>query len=137
MEITELGCAGHLIVANRCQWKRHTQVGKYRISSIGNYYLETKKFQAFNEVVVTNPEQVLESENLDYFTESGKAYLNKASTITGKESVVYTERGFHDSKAKVVFCYMNQVVACCPPIFFFKSECCQVFSSNFIIKIAS
>ncbi len=34
----ELGCAGHLIVANSCRWKRHTQVGNYRISSIGDYY---------------------------------------------------------------------------------------------------
>lgn len=35
----ELGCAGHLIVARYCRWKRHTQVGKYRVSSIGDYYL--------------------------------------------------------------------------------------------------
>lgn len=35
---TELGCAGHLIVASRCRWHRHTQVGLFRISSIGNYY---------------------------------------------------------------------------------------------------
>ncbi len=70
-------------------------------SVIGNYYLETKKFEAFENVVVTNPDQVLESENLDYYTESGKAYLNKASTITGKESVVYTEKGFHNSKLKI------------------------------------
>ena len=35
----ELGCAGHFIAANRCRWKRHTQVGNYRISSIGDYYL--------------------------------------------------------------------------------------------------
>lgn len=34
----ELGCAGHLIVSSRCRWKRHTQVGNYRISSIGDYY---------------------------------------------------------------------------------------------------
>lgn len=34
----ELGCAGHLIVARYCRWKRHTQVGKYRVSSIGDYY---------------------------------------------------------------------------------------------------
>lgn len=34
----ELGCAGHLIVSNSCRWKRHTQVGKYRVSSIGDYY---------------------------------------------------------------------------------------------------
>lgn len=37
-ERIELGCAGHLIVADSCQWKRHTQVGKYRVSSIGDYY---------------------------------------------------------------------------------------------------
>jgi hypothetical protein len=34
----ELGCAGHLIVSNKCRWKRHTQVGNYRVSSIGDYY---------------------------------------------------------------------------------------------------
>lgn len=38
MKPIELGCAGHLIVANSCRWKRHTQVGKYRISTIGDYY---------------------------------------------------------------------------------------------------
>jgi len=37
--ITHLGCAGHLIVADRCRWRRHTQVGTaYRVSSVGNYY---------------------------------------------------------------------------------------------------
>src|SRR5689334_9034385 len=35
----ELGCPGHLIVARYCHWRRHTQVGNYRVSSIGNYYL--------------------------------------------------------------------------------------------------
>ena len=34
----ELGCAGHLIVASSCHWRRHTQVGDYRVSTIGNYY---------------------------------------------------------------------------------------------------
>jgi hypothetical protein len=38
MKPIELGCAGHLIVANSCRWKRHTQVGNYRISTIGDYY---------------------------------------------------------------------------------------------------
>lgn len=38
----ELGCAGHLIVASRCRWKRHTQVGDYRVSSIGNYFPDHK-----------------------------------------------------------------------------------------------
>lgn len=36
----ELGCPGHLIVAGKCRWRRHTQVGKYRISSVGDYFPE-------------------------------------------------------------------------------------------------
>lgn len=42
-KITELGCPGHLIVAGSCRWRRHTQVGKYRISTLGNYYVNGKK----------------------------------------------------------------------------------------------
>ena len=43
MERIELGCAGHLCVAARCGWKRHTRVGDYRISSVGNYYPDGEK----------------------------------------------------------------------------------------------
>jgi hypothetical protein len=34
----ELGCPGHLIVARKCAWRRHTQVDNYRISTVGDYY---------------------------------------------------------------------------------------------------
>jgi hypothetical protein len=34
----ELGCPGHLIAASYCHWRRHTQIGNYRVSSIGNYF---------------------------------------------------------------------------------------------------
>lgn len=34
----ELGCAGHLCVASSCHWRRHTRVGDYRISTLGDYY---------------------------------------------------------------------------------------------------
>ncbi|AOW19705.1 OstA-like protein [Urechidicola croceus] len=70
-------------------------------STTGNYYLETNKFQAKNNVVVTNPDQILETNHLDYYTDTGKAYLYDASTITGEESVIYTEKGYHDSKSKI------------------------------------
>ena len=36
--IRELGCAGHLCVSHRCRWKRHTQVGLYRVSTLGDYF---------------------------------------------------------------------------------------------------
>ena len=41
--ITELGCAGHLIVSRHCHWRRHTQVGKFRVSTVGDYYLDHKR----------------------------------------------------------------------------------------------
>lgn len=44
--IKHLGCPGHLCVARYCRWHRHTQVdgpgGSWRVSSIGNYYLNDK-----------------------------------------------------------------------------------------------
>lgn len=37
--ITELGCAGHLIVAGSCRFRRHTQIGdSYRVSTVGDYF---------------------------------------------------------------------------------------------------
>lgn len=34
----ELGCPGHFICANDCRFRRHTQVGNYRISTVGDLY---------------------------------------------------------------------------------------------------
>lgn len=34
----ELGCAGHFIASAACQWRRHTEINGYRISSVGNYF---------------------------------------------------------------------------------------------------
>ena len=35
----ELGCPGHFVGAKNCRWRRHTQVGTYRVSSVGDLYL--------------------------------------------------------------------------------------------------
>ena len=78
MEITiiELGCPGHFIAADSCRWRRHTQVGKYRISTIGNYYNSKEERQklgadkdSFFESMVfeTTNEQQKESENCGCF----------------------------------------------------------------------
>ena len=67
----------------------------------GNYFLKTNKFQAFNEVNVTNKDSELESEHLDYFTSTGIAYLFGPSTITSEENTIYTERGKHNSKTNI------------------------------------
>ncbi len=36
-ERIEIGCAGHFIGSADCQWTRHTRVGAYRVSSVGEY----------------------------------------------------------------------------------------------------
>ncbi|MCF6297754.1 MAG: hypothetical protein L3J08_07205 [Flavobacteriaceae bacterium] len=67
-------------------------------SNTGNYFLQNKKFQAFSDVVLTNPEYVLNSNHLDYYTTDGKAFLYGPSTITSKTNFIYCEKGFYDTK---------------------------------------
>lgn len=70
-------------------------------SKVGKYFLENNKFQALSKVVITNPDHVINTNHLDYYTDSGRSYLYKPSTIKSDKSLIYTERGFHDSKTKV------------------------------------
>jgi len=70
-------------------------------SDIGNYYLENNKFQALSDVQLTNPDYVLESNHLDYYTDSGKAFLYGSSTITSDKNFIYCEKGFYDTKQNV------------------------------------
>lgn len=70
-------------------------------SKIGKYYLETNKFEALSEVEITNPDNRVVSEHLDYYTDTGIAHLYGPSTIYGEESTLYSEKGFHDSKNRI------------------------------------
>ena len=66
-------------------------------SQIGRYYMNAKKYQFTQDVVLVNPEYTLNTERLDFFTENGHAYLFGPSTIIGETSNVYCERGFYDT----------------------------------------
>ncbi|WP_391595023.1 OstA-like protein [Winogradskyella sp.] len=66
-------------------------------SQIGRYYMASKKYQFVQDVVLVNPEYILNTERLDFFTENGHAYLFGPSTIKGEASTVYTERGFYNT----------------------------------------
>lgn len=70
-------------------------------SNKGNYFLDNKKFQAISDVVLVNPDYVLKSNHLDYYTNSGEAFLYGASTITSKENFIYCEKGFYDTKQNI------------------------------------
>ena len=67
-------------------------------SKNGVYSTVEKKFTATTNVVVNNPENKLESNHLDYFTESGQTYFYGPSTITTKESIAVAKKGFYDTK---------------------------------------
>ena len=72
-------------------------------SKNGNFYLENKKFTATTRVTVVNPEHHLESNHLDYYTNSGLTYLYGPSTITNtkNDNKIYCERGFYNTKTDV------------------------------------
>jgi len=65
----------------------------------GRYFMKLNKYSFLNDVVITNPEYTINSEQLDFYSESGYAYLYGPSTIKSETSTVYCERGFYDTRA--------------------------------------
>ena len=66
-------------------------------SKIGRYYMSNKKYQFVQDVVLVNPDYTIESDQLDFYSTSGHAYLYGPTTITSEESKIYCERGFYDT----------------------------------------
>lgn len=69
-------------------------------SKIGRYFMELKKYQFLDSVHIKNPEYILDSEQLDYYTTSKNAYMYGPSTIIGETYKIYCERGFYDTKVE-------------------------------------
>ena len=67
-------------------------------SKKGRYYVKEKKYQFLTSVVLTNPEYIIKSNHLDYYTSNGGSFLRGPSTIIGKDNFIYTENGFYNSK---------------------------------------
>nr|WP_274474417.1 OstA-like protein [Mangrovimonas aestuarii] len=67
-------------------------------SRIGRYYMDTQKYKFVDNVVLVNPDYTMETQQLDYYTETGYAFMYGPSTITGEESKIYCERGFYDTQ---------------------------------------
>ncbi|MGY5847612.1 OstA-like protein [Salegentibacter sp. HM20] len=67
-------------------------------SNIGRYFMEADKYSFVSNVVVTNPQYTINSEQLDFYGETGHAYLYGPSTIESETSTVYCERGFYDTR---------------------------------------
>nr|WP_236002781.1 OstA-like protein [Luteirhabdus pelagi] len=67
-------------------------------SRIGRYFAESKKYQFLSDVKIKNPKYTVNSPQLDFYSESGHAYLYGPSTIVSETSTVYCERGYYDTR---------------------------------------
>lgn len=79
-------------------------------SKSGRYIVGQKKYEFRTAVVLTNPQYVIKTNHLDYFTNSGHSYLFGPSTITGKENYIYTEKGFYNTKANKAHFVKNSYI---------------------------
>ncbi|WP_397363314.1 OstA-like protein [Olleya sp. R77988] len=66
-------------------------------SRIGRYYMNQKKYRFVDNVKLVNPDYVLKTKTLDYYSDNGHAYMYGPSTIVGDSSKIYSERGFYDT----------------------------------------
>ncbi|WP_240462956.1 OstA-like protein [Mesonia aquimarina] len=79
-------------------------------SVIGRYYMQQEKYSFVNDVVVTNKDYIINSQQLDFYTNTGHAYLYGPSTITSDQSKVYCERGFYDTRNDKGYFVKNSTV---------------------------
>ena len=69
-------------------------------SNRGKYFMNEKKYRFISNVRITNPEYNVTSAQLDYFTESNKAYLYGPTKIIGSDYDIYCERGYYNLDAQ-------------------------------------
>ena len=101
-QVIELGCPGHFICAKDCRWRRHTQVGLYRISTVGDFYIKDIRKtlgageDSFFETLVfktdTTPEPGSEDcgclQVIDWGEIDGKRYATAGAAQEGHEAFV-------------------------------------------------
>jgi len=69
-------------------------------SNRGKYFMNEKKYQFISNVRINNPEYYVTSTQLDYFTETNKAFLYGPTKIVGVDYDIYCERGFYNLEAQ-------------------------------------
>lgn len=86
-------------------------------SNRGEYYMKEKKYRFLSDVNINNPEYIVTSSQLDYFTESNEAYLFGPTKIIGKDYDIYCEEGYYDTtlqlgyfKENAEILYNNKII---------------------------
>lgn len=76
--------------------------GQNTLESItGTYYTNAKMFNFQQKVQVFNGSATINTDFLDYYEVNGHAYVKGPSTIKDKDTFIYTEKGFYDTKLDV------------------------------------
>ena len=79
-------------------------------SRIGRYYAEQKNYQFTSDVKIVNPKYTINSQQLDFYSQTGASYLYGPSTIVSDSSTVYCERGFYDTREDTGYFVKNSRV---------------------------
>tara|TARA_R110002049_G_scaffold285775_4_gene467315 strand:+ start:7671 stop:9503 length:1833 start_codon:yes stop_codon:yes gene_type:complete len=79
-------------------------------SRIGRYYMEAKKYQFVENVIMVNKESTINTNFFDFYEDTGHAYLFGPSTITTETSRTYCEKGFYDSENKIGYALKNSKI---------------------------
>ncbi len=79
-------------------------------SRSGRYFAESKKYQFLSDVKIVNPKYTVNSNQLDFYSETGDAYLYGPSTIVSETSTVYCERGYYDTRGDTGYFVKNSKV---------------------------
>ena len=65
-------------------------------SNRGRYFMDEKKYRFVSNVNIYNPQYIVNSNQLDYYTELNKAYLFGESKIEGENYTIKCKAGFYD-----------------------------------------
>lgn len=76
-------------------------------SRIGRYYMKESKYRFTDSVKLVNKKYTLNTKHLDFYSDSGHAYMYGPSTVVGDSSKIYSERGFYDTEKDYGY-FMNK-----------------------------
>lgn len=69
-------------------------------SNRGKYFMKEKKYRFISNVRIDNPEYNVVSSQLDYYTQTNKAYMYGPTKIIGVDYDIYCENGYYDTNAQ-------------------------------------
>lgn len=67
-------------------------------SQRGTYYMQSQKYQFVQNVKLVNEEYTINSDQLDFYSDTRHAYMYGPTTIVGDATDIYCERGFYDTQ---------------------------------------